>query len=354
MPWAAARPDTPPPTTTTWGEEGEGGTLPSLPCGRGVPGTVAAAPASDLHAHHDAGRAGHSLLLFPAPGRRLRRIRGIPVQQRRRRQQLRQHGPGPRVGRTRSRTAKDDPATGTAGGSVRQAVDPLSRAIVSTGQLTLHSKDIARARGSVFTLVAGWGGTVADEQTGSDSHGRLSDSTMTLRVPTPRFDVAMDALAKVGSVEQQNRSSEDVTTKVIDNQARVRAAERSIRSIENLLGRATRLSDIIAIESDLARRQADLDSLKQQEAWLSDQTSLSTITLNLSRPMPPVAKKKVEARGFLAGLDSGWSALQGATLVGLTLVGALFPFALLAALVGVPLWLVVRRRRPVVGPPAEA
>ncbi len=235
----------------------------------------------------------------------------------------------------------------------RSNASPLERAIVSTGQLTLHSKDIARARGSVFTLVAGWGGTVANEQTGSDSHGRLSDSTMTLRVPTPKFDVAMDALAKVGSVEQQNRSSDDVTTKVIDNQARVRAAERSIASIENLLSRATKLSDIIAIESDLARRQADLDSLKQQEAWLSDQTSLSTITLNLSRPMPSVAKK-TEARGFLAGLDGGWSALQGATVVGLTVVGALFPFALLAALVGVPLWLVVRRRRPVVGPPAGA
>ncbi len=245
-------------------------------------------------------------------------------------------------------------ATGTAAGSAREAVAPLSRAIVSTGQLTLHANDVARARGTVFTLVAGWGGTVADEKSSSDAHGRLSDSTMTLRVPTPRFDVAMDALAKVGSIEQQSRSSEDVTTQVIDNQARVQAARRSIASIENLLSRATRLSDIIAIESDLGRRQADLDSLERQEAWLSDQTSLSTISLDLSRPVAPVAKKKVEARGFLAGLDSGWSALQGATVVGLTLVGALFPFVLLGALVGVPLWLVVRRRRPVVSPRAEA
>jgi hypothetical protein len=167
------------------------------------------------------------------------------------------------------------PANGTAGSTVRQAVAPLSRAVVSTGQLSIHARDVAKARGTVFSLVAGWGGTVAEEKTGSDTHGRLSDSTMTLRVPSPRFDVAMDALAKVGSIEQQSRSAEDVTTQVIDNRARVRAAERSIRSIENLLSRAVRLSDIIAIESDLARRQADLDSLEQQEAWLSDQTSLS-------------------------------------------------------------------------------
>ena len=219
------------------------------------------------------------------------------------------------------------PAVGTTTGVVRQAVAPMARAVVSTGQLSVHAKDVARARGTVFTLVAGWGGTVADEKTGSDPHGRLSDSTMTLRVPSPRFDVAMDALAKVGSVEQQSRSSQDVTTQVIDNRARVRAAERSIRSIENLLERAVRLSD---------------------------QTSLSTITLTLSRPAPHAARRHSEARGFLAGLDGGWSALQGATVVGLTLVGAVFPFALLGALVGVPLWVVVRRRRPVVSPPAEA
>ena len=76
----------------------------------------------------------------------------------------------------------------------------------------------------------------------------------------------MNALGELGEVEQQSRKSEDVTTKVIDNDARVRAAERSIRQIENLLSRAEKLGDIIAIESDLARRQADLDSLKSQQA----------------------------------------------------------------------------------------
>ena len=92
----------------------------------------------------------------------------------------------------------------------------------------------------------------------------------------------MDALARIGKVEHQSRKSEDVTTQVLDNDARVRAAERAIRQIEVLLGRADALRDIIAIESDLARRQADLDSLKSQQAWLEDQTSLSTINVQLS------------------------------------------------------------------------
>jgi hypothetical protein len=235
---------------------------------------------------------------------------------------------------------------GTPGSPVRDAVAPLSRAVISTGQVSLHSSKVAAARSEVIRLVASWGGTVADEQTESDRRGRVTDSTMTLRVPTARFDAAMAGLARVAQVAHQSRTAQDVTTQVIDNTVRVRAARRSISAIEGLLDRATKLSDVISIESDLGRRQADLDSLERQQAWLSDQTSLSTIAVHLSRTPPPVAAKKVEARGFLAGLDRGWSAFGSATLTAFTVLGAVLPFALLALLVGAPLWFVVRRRRP--------
>ncbi len=220
---------------------------------------------------------------------------------------------------------------------------PMNRAVISTGQVTLHAEAISRARAEIFRLVASWGGTIADEQTTSDDRGRIVDSTLTLRVPSTRFSEAMAAFAGLGKVQQQDRKSEDVTTKVIDNDARVRAAERSIRQIENLLGRAEKLSDVIAIESDLARRQADLDSLKSQQAYLADQTSQSTINVYLSRSgdVRPVAE---DARGFLAGLDDGWNAMKGATVVLLTVVGAVLPFLVVVLLLGVPLWVVVRRR----------
>jgi hypothetical protein len=236
-----------------------------------------------------------------------------------------------------------------------RTVAPLDRSVISTGQVELRAEKLADARAEVFRLVVAWRGEVADEETVSDARGRPTETTMTLRVPTARFDEAMQALARIGEVEQQSRTSEDVTTQVIDNDARVRAAERSIRSIENLLSRATRLGDVIRIESDLARRQADLDSLKQQQAWLADQTSLSTIHLHVTRPRH--AAPPAEARGFLGGLSNGWDALGATTVVVLTALGSVLPFLVLLGLVGVPLAWVVRRRRPLAAqepPPAQA
>ncbi len=242
---------------------------------------------------------------------------------------------------------------GDSPGAVKQSLTtgPLNRDVISTGQITVSAESISKARAEVMGLVSSYNGTIADEQTDSDRQGRAMESTLTLRVPTSSFAEAMNGLARIGKVEHQTRKSEDVTTKVLDNEARVRAAERAIRQIEVLLGRANALRDIIAIESDLARRQADLDSLKSQEAWLEDQTSLSTINVHLSRPG---AAPEEEARGFLAGLGNGWDAMKTTTVVLLTVVGAVLPFAALLALVGVPVWMVLRRRVSAGSAPAQS
>jgi Domain of unknown function (DUF4349) len=220
----------------------------------------------------------------------------------------------------------------------------LQRAVISTGDLTLRSRDVAAARARVLALVDTWGGLVADEQASSSSRGVLTRTDLTLRVPSGRFGTAMARLAGVAHVVHQERSSEDVTTQVIDVDARVRAKQLSVDRIEALLARAKSLAQILAIESDLSDRQAELDSLKQQQAWLDDQTSLSTIHVALVRshhhgPAP------VRHHGFLAGLATGWAALGTAAAGLLTGVGLVLPFAVLALLVGVPVWWLVRRRR---------
>ncbi len=252
-------------------------------------------------------------------------------------------------------SASQDKSATPEGSANRQSSDTsaLSRAVISTGQISLRAESLGRARAQVMGLVSGWRGLVSDEQTNSDERGRVAESTLTLRVPTASFDEAMAALAKIGKVEQQSRKTEDVTTQVIDNSTRVSAAERSIRQIELLLDRAKDLGDIIKIEADLARRQADLDSLKAQQAWLRDQTTMSTITVYLSAS--GVLGPPEEARGFLAGLESGWNSLKAATVLLLTAVGAVLPFSVTLLLLGVPLWLVVRRRRTLrVAAPAVA
>src|SRR6476661_9226608 len=226
----------------------------------------------------------------------------------------------------------------------------MERAVISTGTVSLASDDVAGTRQQVQRIVDAQGGDVTEENTETDEDGEASYSRFVIRVPSAKFSAAMSALEDVDGVVASNRGSEDVTTQVIDTDVRVRAQEASLKRVEMLLAEATSLKNLIWIESQLTTRQAELDSLKSQQSWLTDQTSLSTITVDISAKPEKVVEKKEEKAaeppaGFLDGLRGGLKALDGTFgAVGLVL-GALLPFGVVALVVGLPIWLVVRRRR---------
>jgi hypothetical protein len=161
----------------------------------------------------------------------------------------------------------------------------------------------------------------------------------------------------VAELETANTSEDDVTTKVIDTATRIKVQRRSIDRITVLFDRAESIRDIMAIEAQLSRRQAELDSLERQAAYLSGQTSMSTIVVSIDQipeKKPAVAKKDDKA-GFGAGLSAGWSGLTTFAIGLATVVGALLPWLIVVVIVGPPLLLLVRtirRRRP--APPAAS
>ena len=222
----------------------------------------------------------------------------------------------------------------------------LQRSVISHGTVSLAGEDVRATRQDVQRVVDAQGGEITDETTETDSEGDTSYVRMVVRVPSRKFGETMSALEQVGVLRSSDRGSEDVTTQVIDNGARVRAQEASLRRVELLLADARDLKDVIWIESQLTGRQAELDSLKSQQSWLADQTSLSTITVDISTHQV-VEDEPEEERptGFLAGLDGGSKAMGTLFTIVTTMVGALLPFAAVALLLGLPVWLVVRRRR---------
>lgn len=232
--------------------------------------------------------------------------------------------------------------------------DAPTVAVVSTGQVVLEASDVTKARREVQLVVDTHLGTVSEEETTTSDDGVAESARVVIRVPSKHFAKAMKDLEQVADLRSSTSSSEDVTTKVIDNEVRLRAQEKSLERIEALLAKAATLNEVISIESQLARRQADYDALKSTQAWLRDQTTLSTITLNIE--LTDEAEEDEEATGFLGGLERGWDGLV-ATMAGLgTLLGLVLPFAVVLALLGVPLWLAlrgVRRRRMPVTPDAE-
>lgn len=251
-----------------------------------------------------------------------------------------------KLGDTTSSGAGDSPsAAGSGSDSVTTAV--RERAIIATGAVSLVSKDVSETRREVQRIVDAQGGDVTEENTETDDAGDMAYARLVLRVPSATFGASMEALEKAGVLLSSTRGSEDVTTQVIDTGVRVRAQEASLKRVELLLAQAKTLKDVIWIESQLTSRQADLDSLKSQQTWLADQTTLSTITVDISADVARVQEKKDDETpaGFVSGLRGGTKALGATVAAVATVLGALLPFTALALVLGLPVWFVVRRRR---------
>jgi hypothetical protein len=231
----------------------------------------------------------------------------------------------------------------------RPGTDPVvaSRALIRTGTVELSSGDVEKAREEVVRVADRYAGVVDDEQSSTDKRGDLVYSRLVFRIPSADYDEAFAAMQRAAHLDHATSHTEDVTTELIDTTTRLRAERRSIARIEVLYGRANSIRNVIAIEQELARRQADLQSLERRTAYLRAQTAMSTLTVTIDRTATRTGRHDEGHHGFLAGLAAGWHSLSGTAVAVATAVGALLPWAVLAAVLavpGVPLTRLVRRR----------
>ncbi|WP_162605778.1 DUF4349 domain-containing protein [Jiangella aurantiaca] len=249
-----------------------------------------------------------------------------------------------------------DSAARAEGGVLAEVTSAVAdRSIIYTVDLTISTDDVVSAANRAAAAAVTAGGYVVDEQVNGDH-----DAVLTLKIPSAGHQETVADLEALGEVTSRSRGTEDVTQEVVDVASRIESQRASIARIRALLAEATQLADVVSIESELAGREADLDALLSRQEQLAGLTSMATVTLHIYRSDEAPPQQDDDDGGFLAGLAGGWEAfvtVGGGFLTGL---GAVLPFAALAALIGVPAYLVARRRRgqaapvpePVPGPPA--
>ncbi|MFD8844146.1 DUF4349 domain-containing protein, partial [Streptomyces pseudogriseolus] len=242
----------------------------------------------------------------------------------------------------------DQGAPGGAADRSRSAVPSAPRVaaehIIRTASLTVRVKDVPTALDEARTAAVNAGGYVGDETTRRDGRGHEL-TRVVLRVPVDAYEEVLANLEGTGTLIERSANAEDVTGQVVDVESRIRSQRASVARIRELMDRATRLSDVVTLEGELSSRQADLESLLAQQASLKDRTSLATITLTLSEtPVRKAAEKGDDDPGFLDALAGGWGVFLTLLRWLTVALGAVLPFAVVAA-VAVLGW------RKLVGPP---
>jgi hypothetical protein len=227
------------------------------------------------------------------------------------------------------------------------------RQVIRTGFLSMRAEDVTKASFDVHALVKKRNGIISGEDV--QSSGDSTYANITAQIPAADLDAFIADVSKLGTVDSINITAQDVTSQTVDLDARIKALQTSVDRMTQLLAQATRIEDLLSIETQLSQRQAELDSLKAQRTWLGDQVAMSTITVSIS---PQSQISEVDAPGFLSGLQSGWAAFVSVIMVAVTAIGFFLPFLLVLAVIAVPVAFVIvhqaRRRRRSTEPSAVA
>ncbi|MDN5794508.1 MAG: DUF4349 domain-containing protein [Intrasporangium sp.] len=245
------------------------------------------------------------------------------------------------------------PARDAAGSGAAAGTPVVGPKIARSAWLGIQVSDLVGASGTVRSLTAAAGGQVLSESvvtapdpTGGPQPGLGVEASMprvgvdqaqiTVRVPADKLDGLVNGLSRIGTVSYRSSQSEDLTDGYVDVTARIGPLRDAVAQARALLAKATSLSQIIALENEVTRRQAELDSLQSRLATLERRTTTSDVTVSLWTGATPVATS-----GFMAQLRQAWTGLLDSVTVLLTGVAMLLPWLLVllvAVLLGRRWW----------------
>jgi hypothetical protein len=108
--------------------------------------------------------------------------------------------------------------------------------------------------------------------------------TLTLSVPADKLDSALDQLTRIGTVLRRNTSSQDVTSQYVDTESRLKTMRASVARVRALMTQAKDIGQVVTLEGEVSRREADLESLASQLDALKTSVERSTLAVSLSTP----------------------------------------------------------------------
>jgi len=207
--------------------------------------------------------------------------------------------------------------------------------VVRNGSFSLEVADVEASLTKLTGIVKSQGGYVSGSYRYTDAS--MPYLTVTFRIPAASFDASVLALRAEGTVLSEQISTYEVTMQLVDLEARLRNLRASETALLELMTRATTVSDVLAVQTQLTAVRSDIESYDAQRAALADQVAMTTISVTIS---PIGSSIGNAASGFDLGKEVSLAIANlisvGRTVIvaAINLVIVVLPIALIGALAG--------------------
>lgn len=166
----------------------------------------------------------------------------------------------------------------TAIATVPQALPQL----IKRASLSITVEDIAAKLSETTAIAQRYQGDILSLNSSTPADDSEPQSAyLEIRVPQARLEQAIADLSALGEVKQQTITAEDVSSQLVDYEARLRNLRKSEEMVLGIMERSGDMAEVLQVARELDTIRATIEQIDAQLTSLRNQVSFSTISLTL-------------------------------------------------------------------------
>lgn len=158
------------------------------------------------------------------------------------------------------------------------------RMVAYTTNIRIQTEDFAAAEKKLQTLITESKAVIEsrEQRMIRGQERKLHRMEMTLLVPSKDSGKVVRGLQDLGVITNQEQAREDVTRSYSDNKQRLEALRKEQKRLQELIGKADKVEDMLQIESRLSELSYQIESFEDAQKNLKERVDYHTIHLTLS------------------------------------------------------------------------
>lgn len=219
----------------------------------------------------------------------------------------------------------------------------IERKIIKNADLMLQVEDYNAAVEAIKEKAVLLGGYVTNENANIYEREGTVNGYIQIRVPADNFDSFLSGMETMGKVKNRNVYSQDVTEEYVDVESHLKALRTKEERLLAILEKSGQLSDILAVENELANTRAQLESYQGRLRYLDNRTEFSSIGINIEQPN--TSTQQITNPGFKEIIQKTKEAFIKAVnniIVGVggivVFFGSIIPYLVIAGIVILAVW----------------
>lgn len=171
-------------------------------------------------------------------------------------------------------------ASAPAPGSTAENQQHLNTKLIYTASISAETTDFSKTTSEIESLVKSLSGYIEHSNLSGQIGSRFA--SYTLRIPQEHYADFIKQVGDLCTVTDKSENLEDISEAYFDHESRLKAQLVKRERLISLLAQATKLEDIISLESAIADVQTEIDSLQGTLNKYDSLVNLSTIDLSIS------------------------------------------------------------------------